>query len=232
MDWEDTRINGHLYRVEDLGKCSSLDDEDFFSTGIEQPKKKVLVFNKDILSCAHELLQKKIKPLVVTSLIMDNYIDAMAAIKTTKNLSQTMSTFMRTNLFLMPQETKLCTITVFKDRKYEKISKLEIDTILVRPNKFPKLIGVDKRLEYENNSDSLLGLLSDIFKIAYNRGYNCILFPDIGCDVGHPVELVVKFFNMCIQKYPIKYVIFSITGDNFPYFNKHIIRGAPHPDGF
>lgn len=231
MDWEDTRINGHLYRVEDLGKFGHQSDDDFFSDNIVQPQKRVMVFETDTLTCAQQLLQKKYKPLVVTSLIMDNYNDAMAAIKTTKNLPQTMSTLLRSNLFLIEFGDKLCTTTVFKDKKYEKINPTEIDTILVRPNKFPKLIGVGKHMEYENNSNSLLGLISEIFKTAYNRGYNCILFPDLGCDVGHPIELVVKYFNMCIQKYPIKTIIFT-PGPNFTYFNKNIYRGAPRPKGF
>jgi hypothetical protein len=226
MEWEDTKINGHMYAMVEFVKRSVPSDEEFFVEDFSRLGivKKVFVFNKDTLTCAKELMQKKFNPLVVTSLVMDNYSDALEAMKTTKNIPLTMSVYLRSNLILCePVHNSLGAITVFKDKKYEKIAPYEVSMLTIRPNKFPKLIGVGKTIEYENKSDSLYETIAGIFKIAYNR-YNCIVFTDIGCDVGHPIELVVKYFNLCIQKYPIKYIIFAIPTDNFPYFNQHIFR--------
>jgi uncharacterized protein (TIGR02452 family) len=132
--------------------------------------------------------------------------------------------------------------TVFKTETYDRIDKpFGVAFILCPAIRQPALIyvreGGKSVVAYKNDGDSELmrEKIFGIFKIAYEKGYSCLLLSALGCgSCLNPIHLVVSYFNEAITKYPIKYVIFAIQGisdplspkkdKNYEYFNSHIVR--------
>jgi len=48
------------------------------------------------------------------------------------------------------------------------------------------------------------------FEMAVQKGCDTLIVPAIGCEKGHPVDAVIKFFNEAMSFYDVKYVFFGV----------------------
>lgn len=48
------------------------------------------------------------------------------------------------------------------------------------------------------------------FDFAVRKGYDTLIAPALGCEKGHPVDAVIKFYNDAMSYFDIKYVFFGV----------------------
>jgi|SRR6185437_1206714 len=233
--WKDTyRIVDHYPQEKSL----KLDNVEF-SESEDIDKKIIKVFNEDTITTLLQVLKANFKPLVL--------IDAneMYSLESAKHgvISTECDFYRFTNISAVVQESSYplrdlemiyCPkITIFKNIQNKMLPKhLQFSLVLSPPIKRPALIsiktenGMEDVYDHKSEEEKMQNKIENIFKLALNKGFNCLILTDFGCQTGsNPIKKVVEMFNQAIKKYPIKYVFFSIKIEkNFKYFHNHITR--------
>lgn len=240
-EWADTKIIGSKFPYKKAVKIQPVE------TNVNSNvKKTVKVFNQDILDCAVNLKLKGYNPLV---LVMTKPTSAGSGLDAGV-MREEEEIFRRTNCNLCigdlyPLENNdylLFSASVIKDSQYNRLNEpVLLDFISSAAVRQPATMQIKENKGvvtiYKNTNDAniMREKIFGMFKIAVERGYDCLLLSAYGCgSCANPIEIVVQYFNEAIKTFPVKYVIFAINNlrdplipiknTNFTYFNNNILR--------
>lgn len=108
-------------------------------------------------------------------------------------------------------------IMVHKDKVYELYQKsfsvaLIGSTIVRRPTLHSKQEDGISVQCYANRSEEELmrDTINSVFHLARTKGYDTLVLPALGCEQGHPIDAVIKFFNEAMARFNIKYVFYAV----------------------
>ncbi len=108
-------------------------------------------------------------------------------------------------------------LTIFKDAGYENLKEAYALPVLgVRINPSPSVQyeqkdgRAEERYADEKDRKHMKQLIYSIFDKVYNLGHICVILPDLGCEIGHPIDDVVEIFQKAIIRYPIPLVVFAM----------------------
>ena len=108
-------------------------------------------------------------------------------------------------------------VTVFKDNKYENMSKASAFPILGVVMANAPDVQYEQRdgksyAEYSKKKDltHLRNLVFGLFAKAVELGHDMIILPDLGCERGHPVDQITAIYNEAIDTFKLPIVCIAV----------------------
>jgi hypothetical protein len=194
--------------------------------------KSVLVLNENIYAVISKVCARGLKPLVVNS-CNDNYpienvknglISPECELLRNSNFSTTIDELLYplngTDMLYSPS------VTIFKVKKKRLAQPANIALLSMAPVKRPGIISIkngehiEETYSNESEKEKMRVKIENMFKLAVSRGHRAIIVTDFGCPEFNPLEKITQFFNEAMEKYPVKYVFFSIQDQENPFSRK------------
>ena len=216
--WKDTNRIIDKYEVELAEKIIIKDKLDI---DIHIDNKVVKVFNEYLFDTIQAVVDAKFIPLVLinaSNCPLDNVKNGLPNIENDLYRCSNISKSINESLYpIKDLEMIYCpNITIFKNKDNKILkNKYQISVVLSVPIDRPILIYIKDQSMVENYNNPLDELnmktkITNIFELAVLKKYDCLILPDFGCQNSNPTNKIIDFFNDAIDKYPIKYVFFSI----------------------